>query len=306
MAKRLYCTALLAVVLTACSSSTPTVPGGPAPVPASFEGVWTITYTVAECGGFRQCVHYRGDSRTVYLHVTPAAGGYEGVVQLEPHLQVSLTGTVGPDGRLTLKGIRRAALPDDYETEVESLTLPAAGASGPSQTGSIRFATRGPSNGWMFGNALTSGPITSAEATAPPSGPRFSGKWTGYFPGNNCVAQGWTHCYPFWDDTTYPLAFELTQAAGTVSGVVKMSGTTIPVSGVVAGDIVTFVGSASPASSGVNVTHRIETDGVKLDKVGRLTGTLRLVSTWDWHDGRGIWTVSYPAIPLHSVALSRW
>lgn len=302
MAVRLLSTVLLAVVLTACSSSTPTAPGGPVtPAAATYEGVWRITYTVAECGGFRQCVHYRGDSRTIYLHVTTAAGGYEGVVQLESHVQVSVSGSVDADGRLTLKGIRRAALADDYETEIESLTLPAA-----SQAGTVRFATRGPSNAWFFGKALTTGPITAAERTAPLGGPRFSGKWTGNFPGNNCVAHGWTHCYPFWDDTTYPLTLELIQATGVVSGTVKMSGTTIPVTGTVGGDVVTFAGTASPPSSGVNVTYRVDTDGVQLDKLGRLTGALRLVASWEWHDGRGTWTVSYPAIPLHSVALSRW
>lgn len=305
MAPRLLSTAFLTLVLTACSSSAPTGPGGPAiPVAANYEGVWTITYTVAECGGFRQCVHYRGDSRTIHLHVTPVAGGYEGVVQLESHVQVSVTGSVGTDGRLTLQGIRRAALADDYEIEIESLTLPANGAPDVGQPGAIGFATRGRANSWINGNALTTGPITVAEFTAPLGGAMFSGKWTGNFPGNNCVAQGWTHCYPFWDDTTYPLTFELSQAGGSVSGTVKMSGSTIPVSGVVAGDTVTFAGTSSPASSGVDVTYRVETDGVRLDKVGRLTGTLRLVATWAWHDGRGTWTVSYPAIPLHSVARS--
>ena len=305
MAMRLIVTAVLAVSMTACSSSTPTAPAGPVtPVSATYEGVWTITYTVAECGGFRQCVHYRGDSRTIYLHVTPVAGGYEGVVQLEPYVQVSVNGSIGTDGRLTLKGIRRAALADDYEIEIESLTLPAIGAPGAGQPGAIRFATRGRGNSWINGNALTTGPITAAELTAPLGGRMFSGKWTGNFPGNNCVAQGWTHCYPFWDDTTYGLTLELAQAGSTVSGAVKMSGTSIPVSGTVAGDIVTFAGTASPASSGVTTTYRVETDGVQLDKVGRLTGSLRLVATWEWKDGRGTWTVSYPAIPLHSVARS--
>lgn len=176
MAMRLLSSAVLMVVLTACSSSTPTGPGGPVtPAVATYEGVWTITYTVAECGGFRQCVHYRGDSRTIYLHVTPVAGGYEGVVQLEPYVQVSVNGSIGTDGRLTLKGIRRAALADDYEIEIEALTLPAIGAPGTAQPGAIRFATRGRGNSWINGNALTAGPITAAELTAPLGGRMFSG-----------------------------------------------------------------------------------------------------------------------------------
>ena len=304
MALRLLSTALLAVILTACSSSSPTAPGGPlTPVAATYEGVWTITYTVAECGGFRQCVHYRGDSRTIYLHVTPIAGGYEGVVQLEPQLHVSVSGSLGADGRLTLKGIRRAALADDYETEVEALTLPAPGVFGAPQAGALRVATRGPSNSQFFGTALTVGPITSAELTAPLSGSVFSGKWTGNFPGNNCVSHGWTHCYPFWEDTTYPLTLELTQAGGVVSGTISMAGG-IPVTGTVAGPTVRLSGSAAKPASGVNVTYAVESDGLVVDRVGRLTGSLRFVATYDWHDGRGTWTVSYPAIPLHSVARS--
>jgi hypothetical protein len=292
MAKRLLAT-LAAVVLTACSSSTPTVPGPVTPAAASYEGVWAITYTVAECGGFRQCVHWRGESRTVHLQVTPGADGYAGVLQLEPHLHVSLAGSIGADGRLTLKGIRRAALSDDYETDVEALTLPVAGSPSTAPGGSIRFATRGPNNSWLFGSALTSGPITVAERTEPLSSSSFNGKWTGSFPGNNCVATGWTHCFPFWDDTTYPLTLQLVQSGGAVSGTVSMSGSAIPVSG-----------TASPPQSGTTMTHRLETDGLQMDKLGRITGTLRLVTTWEWKDGRGTWVVSYPAIPLHSVARS--
>jgi len=304
MRTRLCSAFVVAALLTACSSNTPTAPGGPILVPATYEGVWTITYTVAECGGFRQCVHYRGDSRTLYLHLAAVPNGYEGVVEVGFY-NVSVTGSVGGDGTLTLTGLRPAALADDVSVEIDAITLQHNGLITGTTAGGVRFTQRGASNTDFFGTATTSGPITAAERTSALSPvPAFSGKFAGHFPANNCSSDGWPHCFPFWGDTTYSLVLELTQNSGTVAGTLKLGGTSIPISGAAAGSAVTFSGTSSPASSGVNVTYRVETDGVQIDKVGRLTGTLRFVSTYDWHDGRGFWTVTYPAIPLHAVARS--
>jgi hypothetical protein len=304
MVTRLYLALVAAAFLTACSSSTPTAPGGPILVPATYEGVWTITYTVAECGGFRQCVHYRGDSRPIYLHLAAVPSGYEGVVEVGFY-NVSVTGSVGVDGALTLTGLRPAALADDVSVEINAITLQHNGLAAGTTGGTVRFTQRGASNSDFFGTAITSGPITAAERTSALSPiPALSGKFAGHFPANNCSSDGWSHCFPFWEDTTYSLVLELTQTAGTVAGTLTLSGAAIPISGTATGSTVRFSGIATPASSGVNVTYRVETDGVQVDKVGRLTGTLRFVSTYDWHDGRGLWTVTYPAIPLHSVARS--
>lgn len=299
---RILAVATVAVISAACARS-PAAPETPAsPQSDGFEGVWTITYKVEGCDGYRHCVNFMGQTRTIYLHLARVGDGYDGVVDLGDH--VSVSGTVGADGILKLTGRRPAAIADDFDVEIEALTLQAASAF-QSTTGAVRYTVRGPSNASFFGNGITAGPITSAERTgslnaASPS----AGTWTGTISIQSCEATGWTHCYPFWNDTTYPLTLKLSPGTGGVEGTLTISGQTIPVSGSVTGSSLRLSGSASPPSSGVNVTYVVEAAGLVVDRVGRLIGDLTLVTAYAWHDGRGIWTVRYPPLPLYAVARS--
>lgn len=300
-----FVAAVMAVVIsTACSkSNSPTAPGTPLiPEATGFEGVWTLKYKVEGCGGYRHCVLFIGQIRTVYLHLARVDDGYDGVVDLGDH--VSVSGTVGPDGTLTLTGRRPAALADDMDVEIEALTLKPAGSS-QSTAGSVRYMERGPSGSWFFGSGVTHGSIISAERTGSlEASPWFSGTWTGTIAIHSCEAIGWTHCYPLWNDRTYDVRLELVPGGGGVEGVLGLGGEGIPVSGAATGSRLRLSGSASPPSSGVTVTLVVEAPALTVDRVGRMTGDVTLVSTYNWHDGRGIWTVRYPPLPLYAVARS--
>ena len=250
MMMRIVAAAAAVVVSAACATppSAPTVPETPVnPQSNSFEGIWTLNYRVEDCSGFRQCIHFRGDTRTIYLHLARSAGGYEGVVDLEPH--VSVSGMVSPDGTLTLTGRRAAAHADDFDVEIDAITLENAGWSQSNPTGSVRFMTKGPSSSNFMGTAITHGPITAVErAGSLDSMPVFPGTWTGSVAIRTCDATGWTHCYPLWNDTTYPVTLNLVPGAGGVEGTLKLGGSTIPVSGAITGNGVRLSGTASKST----------------------------------------------------------
>ena len=115
-------------------------------------------------------------------------------------------------------------------------------------------------------------------------------------------ATGWTHCYPLWNDTTYPVTLKLLPGAAGIKGTLKLGGSEIPVSGSATGTRLRLSGTGDHPSSGVTVTYVVEAQGLVVDRVGRLTGDVTLVSTYNWHDGRGSWTVRYPPLPLHAAA----
>ncbi len=297
------------MTVAACSSATPTAPDdSTVPVAAEFEGVWKLTYSLETCSGYRHCVHFLGDPQTVYLTLAKVADGYEGVADLSPAPKfgrhVTVSGTPAQDGSLVLRGVRPPALADDVEVEVESISLPATAPHGGLTGASVRHRERGLSNAEFFGQSLRAGPVTSFERIAPLSGPAFSGRWTGQVPPDICTATGWTHCYPMWGDTTYPVIFDLVQTGNTVSGEIQLGGSTLPVTGTVSGATVRLGGATPYPSSGVDVNYSLLADAIVIDRVGRLTGSLVFVATYDWHDGRGQWKVEYPAIRLHSVARS--
>lgn len=296
--------------VAACSSATPTGPGASTvPIAAEFEGIWKLTYSLETCTGYRQCVHFLGDSQTVYLTLAKVGAGYEGVADLSTGARfigrhVTVSGTPAEDGSLVLRGVRPPALPDDVEVEVESISLPASAPHGGLTAATVRHSERGLSNADFFGQSLRAGPVTSLERVGPLGSASLSGTWTGQIPADVCTATGWTHCYPMWGDTTYPVTFDLVQTGSTLSGEVQLGGSTLPVTGTMSGATVRLSGATPHPSSGVDVNYSLQADALVIDRVGRLTGSLAFVATYDWHDGRGQWKVEYPAIRLHSVARS--
>jgi len=295
---------VVALISAACSKS-PTVPAPPTigNIPtSSFEGIWTVKYTIDGCTGYRHCVDFKGDSETVYLHLARVGDEYEGVVDVGLH--VSVTGRVGPDGSLKLTGHRTAAMADDFDVEIDDITLDKTSLSAVNGTGAVRYITKGQSNSSFFGNATKQGPITFIMRTgAIDSASSFTGTWTGSVAVQTCEATGWTHCYPLWENETSPVTLSLVLGAGGVEGTMKFGGSAVSVTGSVAGNTVRLSGLGTHLGSGVTTTYVMETDGLSVDRVGRLTGDVTLVSTYNWHDGR-VYTVRYPPLPLHAAARS--
>ncbi|HUR19933.1 MAG TPA: hypothetical protein VMZ90_03940 [Vicinamibacterales bacterium] len=305
MTLRILAAAMVIAVSAACSKSPTTPETSPVSVVPSannFEGVWAVTYKVEGCAGFRQCVHFVGTTRTIYLHLAGTAFGYEGVVELEDH--VSVSGTSGPDGTLKLTGRRPAAITGDFDTEIEAITFSDPGLSQPSVSGAVRYTTTGPSSANFNGNATTYGPVTAIERKGSlESGSALSGTWTGTVAIRTCERTGWTHCYPLWEDQTYPITLTLLPGAGGVEGMLNLGGSEIPVSGTRNGSGVKLAGVGTHQGSGVTTTYAVESEGLVVDRVGRLTGDVTLVSTYNWHDGR-VYTVRYPPLPLYAAARS--
>ena len=305
MAKRTLAAILFAIASTACSQS-PTVPETSAPTAvqtASFEGVWTINYTLEGCTGYRHCVDFKGHTETVYLHLARVGDEYEGVADVGLH--VSVAGRVGPDGALKLTGRRTAAMPDDFDVEIDAISIDKTSLSAAKATGAIRYITKGQSNSSFFGNATKQGPITSIVRTGTiDSASSLPGTWTGIVAVRTCEATGWTHCYPLWEDETSPVMLSLAPGAGGVEGILKFSGASIPVTGSAAGGSIRLSGTHSHVSSGVTVTYVVDAARLTVDRVGRLTGDVTMVSSYNWHDGRGTWTVRYPPMPLHAAGRS--
>ena len=305
MAKCKLAAIVFAVASTACSKS-PTVPETPAPgnvQAASFEGVWTIKHTIDGCTGYRHCVDFKGDSETVYLHLARVGDEYEGVADVGQH--VAVVGRLGPDGALKLTGHRTAAMADDFDVEIDDITLDKTSLSSTNGTGAVRYITKGQSNSSFFGNATKQGPITSIVRTGTiDSASSPTGTWTGSIAVRTCETTGLIHCSPLSEGETYRFTLDLGPGGSGVEGTMNLGGTTIPVTGARTGSGVNLSGTAAPQASGVTRTYVVEANGLVLDRVGRLTGDVTLVSTYAWHDGRGVWTSRYPPLPLHAAARS--
>jgi hypothetical protein len=300
---------VLALVIGASCSKSPAAPSTAVPVtaqPAAFEGVWTIKYTVGKCTGYRHCIDFIGDSRTIYLHVARVGDAYDGVVQLDDAVllssHVSVSGVVGSDGTLTLTGKKDTIATNDYDLDIDAITLPASSASQP-QAGSVRFTVRGASNPFFYGQATTEGPITVAQRTGElENWSSFSGKWTGNIAIETCEATGWTHCYPLWENEKYGVTLTLSPGGQGVTGILDI-GPDIPVTGSTSGEGTRLTGTVTTQSSGSTTTYVVETSSLAVDRVGRLTGSVTLTAQWNWNDGR-VSLVKYPPLPLYFAARS--
>jgi hypothetical protein len=267
--------------------------------------VWKIDFTVDGCAGERHCSIVRGQTRTVYLRLAFTGNTYEGVADMAYHVPV--TGTLDANGVLTLSGHRPTpgGVSTGYEVTIDGITMSRSGWNGEVISGRVQYTTRGPSNSSFFGTSVVHGPIASAERVGGLDGPTaLSGTWSAELPVTTCEYLGWPRCFPFHVDEIQRMTLVLEQGLNGLAGTLKVGGTTIPVGGTGNGSSMQLVGSASPASSGVNVTYTIETASLATDRVGRLNGSLSLTATYDWHDGRGTWVVKYPALPIEFGARS--
>jgi hypothetical protein len=286
--------------LAACSTPSAPTPSAVVAVAqaSSFEGVWTIKYTVAGCPGFRHCNVHMGETRTVFLHLARSGAGYEGMVEIDDHVPVA--GTVAPDGSLKLTGLRPAANAEDFDVAVEGITLRPSQLAVPDE---VRWTVKGPSSASFNGSGGYFGPITSVERTGPlDASPSFSGKWTGYLPIKTCEPSG-AFCWPLRPNQLYGLTITLLQS-GAVEGTLKFSSISVPVSGSISGNHVRLSGSTIALISGGSIAYSVEAQALLLDRVGRLTGDFDLVATFRNDNEPGTSVIRYPALPLYFVARS--
>ena len=300
------CHLTVTVLLAAACGGSPASPSSTAgSLSDAFAGVWQVEYRVTECSGERHCAQFIGQVRQAALRLARMDTSFEGAFTIVGET-ISVTGSLGPDGELALKGLRPAVLPSDLEVEIVRLRL-RRGITGLS--GDLEYTIRGPSNVSFFGFARQKGDIITAKRTAnisaSPLDLNFTGSWKGQFVVRECTSAGWPSCYPYGMDRVHSFTLSLRQIGSDVEGSLTISPLTIPVSGMVAAGTLELRGSQNrPISGGSEVVH-ITSWSTRRDIVGRMTGTFAFTLEWPGlGTGDVLYTTVYRRLELQSTVLS--
>ncbi|MEX2269973.1 MAG: hypothetical protein WD690_00790 [Vicinamibacterales bacterium] len=266
------------IVLAGCSASpTKPAPGAPAvPASSSFEGVWEFDYRVETCNGLRHCFAFLNATRTITLRAIRGTSGFDGVVTVFSD-NVDVGGSIA-GGTLSLRGIRRPAIANDYEVEVTKLDLRRERAE---VTGTFEYTVKGPSNTSFFGSSRVGGPVTAARLLGPVGPVGFAGTWNGRVAVRDCSSVGWPDCYPHEPRDTYPFELSVAQHGSTVAGTLRVSGSTvINVEGTAAGNAVTLHGTATEPNYAFDEVTTLRPSTLARDGVGRLNGSITFEIAW--------------------------
>lgn len=228
-------------------------------LPASFAGAWRVTFRNDECIS-RHCFGMLGRESQVDLRLTQMGDRVSGVVSGTGGC-TDVTGTVGPDGRLTLAG---RSTPGSYSAAglvVDRLELQPDAVHG--LRGYVRLLSEYDGETSAY-NGGSGGPITFGRNA--PLNSTFAGTWKGYYdtvacsPGPSCLTERKGEFELVLEQHTSGLEGRVTVRLNSSAGV----------SGTAHGDLAQLTGDGSAfAVRNFHVQH---------DAVGRLSGTLVLHS----------------------------
>ncbi|HUF22933.1 MAG TPA: hypothetical protein VMN81_02305 [Vicinamibacterales bacterium] len=290
--------AFTVVVLAGCGAS-PTTPGPGAPsAPASlgFEGVWQFDYRVETCHGLRHCFAYLNTTRTITLRAIRGTSGFDGVVTVFSD-NVDVGGRIA-GGTLSLRGVRRPAIANDYEVEVTQLDLRHERSE---VMGTFEYTVKGPSNSVFFGSSRVGGPVTAARLLAPVGPAGFAGTWKGRVAVRDCSSVGWQNCYPLEPHELWNFELSVAESGGRVTGLFQRPARA-DVEGTISGATMQLQGTGEGAGSSHTSVVTVRPSTFTRDAVGRLRGTMSLDMRWLWTDGR-VSTSDFRVIELVGVVL---
>lgn len=218
-----------------------------------------------------------------------------------------VTGTVAPDGTISLQGgmswpagvcqpggeWRLTTWNTRYDARADSIT------------GAFSFVTQKHLNSCNYLPALSVEVTRISLSRGPLAGPNFAGHWQGTVVATGCTTVGWSTCFPpnGGDVFEMNLLQDGTQIRGTLGAAFALT-----VTGSVDGNVLRLNAvHVAPESGGVR-TLRVADWSTQRDTVGRLTGTYRLIDEFVWTAGPNsgsTWSLTYN-MELRSVVRVPW
>ena len=237
--RRILIVALLGLAAGSCAkSASPTAPlvsapTASVPVFADFSGVTLVSYKWTTCEGHRNCFAYINDRvSTIELRLTQSVGSVSGLMIESPSSAVRVSGTVSPDGELTLTGSRpRVETRSGYDSARSIDTFRLRRNADGAVTGAVMMV--GDFNEWdhsTTGAVKEGGPVTAATRVQEmPIQSGFAGTWRGRTLTKSCVAITGTYCRGpepgEMDDFTLTLSASGAMVSGSISNFTAVTGT---------------------------------------------------------------------------------
>lgn len=215
-----------------------------APAFADFSGVTLVSYKWTTCQGHRNCFAYV-DNRisTVELRLTQSVGAVSGLMIESASSALRVSGTVSPDGELTLTGSRprvetfRSGYDSARAIDTFKLRRDADGRV----TGTVMLI--GDFNEWdhsTTGSVKEGGPVAAASRVQDlPLQSGFAGTWRGRTFTKSCVAVTGTYCRGPEPGEMSDFRLTLSASGAVVSGDIQNF---TPVSGTASGDTLALAG----------------------------------------------------------------
>lgn len=248
--------AALALFAVSCGKSpTPTAPiasapTAAAPVFADFSGVTLVSFKWTTCEGRRNCFAYVNNrTSTLELRLTQSVGSVSGLMIESASSALRVSGTVSPDGELTLTGSRprvetyRSGYDSARRIDAFKLRRDADGRV----SGTVMVA--GDFNEWdhsTTGAVKEGGPVTAASRVQDlPIQSGFAGTWRGRTLTKSCVAITGTYCRGTAPGQMEDFMLTLSASGALVSGSIPNF---TPVTGTASGDSLVLSGESLTGS----------------------------------------------------------
>ena len=279
--RRLVVATLLVVGACTRTSSTPTMPVSPSPVPvalADFSGYWGGTFGYKGCVGLHcSGVVDRTDPFSLRLrqtanHVTGLFASGGGAIEISGDLQ--------PDGSLRLTGSEATGgtrgVPGEATFSAPGLRLdPALGLKG-----TMRFERQTFLYGERFAYVADGAIVSAAHGSLDAYIADLSGTWKGLYLVRQCVDEiGRALCGLFGPDEVEYLELSLTMAGDSASGELVPVSTHIPVNGRGGGRTLELEGTRNEASG--RLIERVTGFSGTVDEFGRLNGSFKYLRTFN-------------------------